>query len=92
MATLYGWLVSAFTLLPGRVLAALGFGVLSYTGYTAAVNSLVYSASNSINSLPLVVYQIAALSGFIDGFGVILSAIVGRSAMIFVDKFSRLSQ
>ncbi|GEM_PF-6815724 len=91
MGAVFSWVVSLLTLIPGRVLFSLGFGVLTFTGYKVAVDSIVSSVVNSVNSLPTEIYNIAALGGFVTGFGIVLAAIVARAGLLFLDRFGKIS-
>lgn len=91
MQVLLAWVLTLFTNIPGRVLAALGFGFLTFTGYSAIVDQLVSASISSVSSIPGSVYNILALTGFVDAFGIILGAIVARSALLSIDQFAKLS-
>lgn len=91
MSALLAWLVQLFTWMPSKVLVLLGFGWLTFSAYQAAVDSLVSSAISSVNSMPGVIYSLASLSGFVDGIGVLLSAIAVRSTFVFIDRLGRLT-
>lgn len=89
MNVIITWLAALLFTLPGRILSSLGIGWLTYTGYKSALESLVSSVQSHINSVPVEIYNLLALSGFVTGIGVILAAIVARAGFVFVDKLAR---
>lgn len=90
MAQVLFWLASFLRTWPATVLGSMGIGWLSFEGYKAAVLAFSNTASASVNSMTGTTYQIADMAGFIDAFGIILSAIVGRAAIVGLDRLARI--
>ncbi len=76
-----GWLLSVLGPFAIRVMVALGFTAVSYTGVTALVSQLVSIAQNNWASLPTVVLQLATLSAIPQVLGMIFGAYAARVAM-----------
>lgn len=89
MTRILAWLLSLFTFLPTRVLTMMGFGWVTYQAFDDGVNNLVGSALSSLGGMNGTAYSILSLTGFIDAVGILLGAIVARSAFVFIDKFAR---
>jgi hypothetical protein len=79
------------TTLPGRVLTALGIGVVTYAAQKAVVDTLIASLRSSFVGLPADVLQIAQLAGFIDCFEILIAAILARVALDTMPKLGVLS-
>jgi hypothetical protein len=75
------WLLTVLGPLAIRVIVALGFTAVSYTGVTALVSQLVTIAQSNWASLPTVVLQLATLSGIPQVMGMIFGAYAARVAM-----------
>ncbi|GAB6140862.1 hypothetical protein JCM14076_15910 [Methylosoma difficile] len=90
MERIFIWLLTVFMSVPGRVLATMGFGWVSYHGYKTAIDEVVSQATSSVNSISGVAYELAGLFGFIDAFGIILGAISGKSVLATVDKLTKI--
>lgn len=90
MSAILSWVFALFEKIPARVLGGLGFGWATYAGYSAAVESFIGSAVSSIQSTGGVLYSILSMTGFIDGFGIILGAISARAALQFIDKLAKI--
>ncbi|MDO8827481.1 DUF2523 family protein [Methylophaga sp.] len=78
-------------LAPGRVLAALGMGFISFGAITAILNALVSQAQNSWNSLAGVALQIASLAGIPEALGIVFGASIARAAIEFLPKLGKLA-
>ena len=91
MSRILTWVIGLFGLMPARILAGLGFGFMTFEGYKAAVQALVDSALDSLNSVSGVAYSIISLAGLVDAFGIVLGALIARSAFHFLDKFVKLT-
>jgi len=78
MPTLFAFLLSAVGPLAIRVLAALGFGAVSFAGVTTAFNALIQYAQTSWGSLPIAVLQIATLCGVPIALGLVFGAASAR--------------
>lgn len=64
-----------------RVIIALGFTVVTFTGVMAAASSLLASAQASWAAVPLTVYQLASLTGFPEFLGLVFGATMSRLAI-----------
>lgn len=72
-----------------RVLIALGFSAVTFTGVTLTSNALISYAQNSWSGIPLDVMQLASLSGIPEFFGMVFGAYVARVSMWAVVSASR---
>lgn len=72
-----------------RVILALGFTAVTFTGVTVTANALITYAQNSWSALPVAVLQLASLSGIPDFFGMVFGALVARMAMWATVSMSR---
>lgn len=81
MTNLFAWLMAAVVPLAVRVLAALGFSAVTYTGVTTLVDQLVQLAQQNWASMPAAVLQLCALSGIPQVMGMIFGAYMARVAM-----------
>ena len=72
------WLLSLVAPFIGRVLTALGFSVVTITGFQIAINSLKDQLVSNVNQLPAEMLQIALLGGIGEGLGMITAAIAVR--------------
>ncbi|MDK6078352.1 DUF2523 domain-containing protein [Massilia varians] len=81
MMNLFAWAMTAIVPLAIRVVAALGFSAVTYTGVTALVDQLVASAQQNWSSMPAAVLQLCALSGIPQVLGMIFGAYMARVAM-----------
>jgi hypothetical protein len=64
-----------------RVLIALSFTAITFTGVTALVGSLVATAQSSWSAMPTAVLQLVTLSGIPQVLGMLFGAMVARVAM-----------
>lgn len=90
MNILLSWILNLIGSIPGRIFSVLGIGWMTYGTYKIAVDGLVNSVISSVNSIGGTIYQLAALAGFIDGFGIILGAVTALGVLKSVDKLTRL--
>ena len=79
MGGIGAWLVALAPALARRVLAALGFGLVSYVGLEAAIGALLSAAKVSLGAAGAA-GQIIALAGFGQACSIIAGAIVTRIA------------
>lgn len=73
-----------------RVLATLGIGIVSYTGFTALLAQANTQIQNSFNGLPADISGLLFLSGVPQAMALILSALAARVAMSQLSKIQRL--
>jgi hypothetical protein len=78
---LFTWLLTAIGPLVVRVVAALGFTAVTYSGVTLIVTNLVTFAQSSWAALPVAVLQLATLSGIPQVMGMIFGAYLARVSM-----------
>lgn len=78
---IFGWLMTALGPIVIRVMAALGFTAVTYSGVTELVGQLVQMAQTSWASLPTTVLQLVTLSGIPQVMGMIFGAYTARLAM-----------
>ena len=75
------WLLTLVGPLVIRVIAALGFTAVTYTGVTALINQLVSTAQQNWSAMPTAVLQLLTLSGIPQVLGMIFGAYMARVAM-----------
>lgn len=75
------WLLSMVAPLVVRAIIALGFTVVTFTGVTDLVASLVSTAQSNWAAMPAAVLQLVALSGIPQVMGMIFGALSARVAM-----------
>jgi hypothetical protein len=78
---LFSWIMAAAVPLAVRIIAALGFTAVTYTGVTALVNELVGIAQQNWSAMPTAVLQLCTLSGIPQVLGMIFGAYMARVAM-----------
>lgn len=78
---LASWLIALIGPLAIRVIAALGFTAVTYTGVTSLVDKLVGVAQQNWASMPLAVLQLVTISGIPQVLGMIFGAYMARVAM-----------
>lgn len=79
------------TTLPGRVLTALGIGVVTYAAQKALADTLVSSLRSSVGGLPGELLQVAQLAGFIDCLEILIAAVLARVVLDTMPKLGVLS-
>lgn len=93
MATLWTFLLSAALPLVLRVLAGLGIGWVTFTGFQSAFDALKQHFLDSYSGIPGTIAQLFGLAGIPDAFSMILGAIAVRSSyMITYGAVSRLTR
>lgn len=90
MANLTIWLASMVPSLVGRVMLALGLGVLTITGIDLAWNSLRATLLSSISALPVDVIGLLGLAGVGDAIGWILGAITARVTLAALTQSAKI--
>jgi hypothetical protein len=73
-----------------QVLATLGLGVVTYTGFSAILTMVHTSISSSFSGLAPDMYNLVLLSGIPTGMGIMLSAISARIGLMQVKKIQLL--
>lgn len=91
MKSLAALLVGLADSLPARILGVLGIGWISYAAIGVAVTSLVSNFEGHWNNIPADVLNILALGGFPEAIGMIIGALIARSALSGVSKLGKLT-
>ena len=91
LAALGGVLINIVGTIVGRVMIALGIGVVTYTGVGASIDFLKAQAISNFNSLPSEVYSILAMLKVGSAINIIVSAIMARLVLdgVTSDTFKR---
>lgn len=74
--------------LVSRVLAAMGFGYVTYEGASSAVDSALSAAKGALAGLGADVLQIMALSGFFEAMAITSGGIVSGLAWMAMKKMA----
>ncbi|MDO9141122.1 MAG: DUF2523 domain-containing protein [Methylobacter sp.] len=90
MPTLAAFLLSIAGTLTGRVLLALGIGWVSYSGLNVLVSQIVDLVKVNYQSLSGVVLQILNLAGAGDAMGILIAALVTRTALVAIKKLAAI--
>lgn len=69
------WLLSLVQPIIARILLALGFSVVTITGFEAAINALKQQLVGAMNGLPSEMLQVVLLGGIGEGLGLITAAV-----------------
>jgi len=91
MASIAVWLAALLPSLVGRVLAALGLGVVTMTGFMVAWNSLKGYVLDNFEGLPTAMMQLAGLAGVGEGLGLVLGAITAKVAYVAIQSASKIA-
>lgn len=89
---LFSFLSLAMRPLLVQFMAMVGIGLLTFTGVTTGINTLITNARGAYTGLPNAVLGLAGLAGLGEGFGIITAAILVRVAVSFMPRFGRLPQ
>lgn len=84
------WLLSLLQPAIGRILAALGFSVVTITGFQLAIDTLKNQLIGSVNQLPGELLQVALLGGIGEGLGMITAAIAVRVMLWQIQNATRV--
>lgn len=84
------FLASAVGPLAKRVLTSLGFGIISFTAITTALNTLIGYAQSAYTGMPAYAFAFLGLAGVGYGLGLIAAAMVFRAAYIAMPKLGQL--
>jgi hypothetical protein len=91
MQTIALWLASLLPSFVARVLAALGMGVVSFTGWTIVWDQVKGLIISNFSGLPVAIAQLAGLAGADTGLGIILGAITMRITYVSVASAARIA-
>lgn len=73
-----------------RVMVSLGFGIVTMTGVTLAVQSAVNSAKAAFGGITGVVADLVAIAGFFSAASILAGGLVAAASMMVVKKFQLL--
>mgnify|MGYP001806290380 FL=1 len=90
MANLAAWFAALIPTLVGRVMLALGFGVLTVAGIDAGWDALRDELYANLGAMPLSIIQLSGLSGAGDALAYIIGAISARIALYVATKGARI--
>ncbi len=82
------WLSDISWPLVSRVLVALGFGTVTYTGADTALQSALGAAKAAVGGIAVDVAQLLALAGFFDFMAITSGGIVSGLAWIVLKRFA----
>lgn len=91
MKGLASFIVSILDIAPGRVLAALGMGFVSYAAVGAVITSLVTQLTSTWNGIGGAGLQLISLAGFPTGLGIVIGAIVARVSLTQIPKLGKIT-
>lgn len=75
------WIISLAGPIAFRVLLAIGFSTVTFTGVTVAIQSLIDTAVSNWANLPGDVLGLAGVAGIPQAIGIICGAVVARAGM-----------
>lgn len=78
---LVAWILSLVGPIVIRAVLALGFSAVSFAAVTTICNQLISIAQNNWSLLPVVVLQLASLSGVPQALGMLFAAWVARVSL-----------
>ncbi len=88
MDGLTGWLASVSWPIVSRVLAALGFGTVTYTGMNAAVTAYLGQMKGLFGGLASEVLNLFAMAGGFEVLSITSGGIVSGMAFMVLKKFA----
>lgn len=91
MASVAVWLAALLPSLVARVLAALGMGVITVTGFNIAWNQLKAIIISNFQGFPADIAALAGLAGVGTGIGIILGAITARVTFMALMSGARIA-
>lgn len=90
MQKLAVWLASMVPSLVAKVLAALGMGVLTITGFTIAWNTVKAMIIFHFAGMPAAILGLSSLAGVGEALGIIFGAITARVAYTALISSSKI--
>lgn len=85
------WLAALIPSFVGRVLAALGMGVVTMTGFDVAWGQVHDLIISNVQGLPAAAAGLAGLAGVGEGLGIVLGAISARVAFTVLMSSARIA-
>jgi len=73
-----------------RILAALGVGTITYTGYTLFLEQVKNAIVNNFTGMAGPAFELAAMMGFQQAVGIMLGALIARMSVTQFKKFGIL--
>jgi hypothetical protein len=70
-----------------RLLAVLGFGFVSYTGFDTLITTLVGTVTTTWTGMGSKFVQLSAIGGFTDALGYMLAGVSTKAALVATKKF-----
>ena len=90
MMKLGAWLAALMPGLAGRVLVALGFSIVTFTGFTVSVGLAKDSIIANIQGAPSAIVSLMSLAGVGHGLGMIFGAVTFRLAYWQLSQSTKL--
>jgi hypothetical protein len=84
------WLLSMMQPLIGRILAALGFSVVTITGFELVIDTVKNMVRDGINTLPADTLNLFLYAGGGQGLGMILGAITTKLLLWQVQRATQI--
>lgn len=84
------WLLSLVQPFLAKILLALGFSVVTITGFEAAIGQVKQQLVGSINALPLDLLNVFLLAGGGKGVGIILAAVAVKVLLWQVSSATKI--
>ncbi|CAB5680849.1 DUF2523 domain-containing protein [Comamonas aquatica] len=84
------WLLSMMQPLIGRILAALGFSVVTITGFELVIDTVKNMVRDGINTLPADMLNLFLYAGGGQGLGMILGAITTKLLLWQVQRATQI--
>lgn len=91
MASIAVWLAALLPSFVARVLASMGLGVVTVTGFTVAWNSLKNLIVSNFQGFPADIAGLAGLAGVGEGLGIVLGAITARVTFAALMSASKIA-
>ncbi|WP_159912021.1 DUF2523 domain-containing protein [Pantoea sp. 18069] len=84
------WLLSLVQPFIAKILLALGFSVVTITGFEAAINQVKQQLVGSINALPVDLLNVFLLAGGGKGVGIILAAVAVKVLLWHISSATKI--
>jgi hypothetical protein len=82
------WLADMVKPIATRAMVALGFGTVTYTGATSAIDGAVDSVRSTLGGLTADIAQLLAMSGIFDALAIASGSLTTAVAMMVLKKFA----
>lgn len=86
--SLGSWLAAIVYPLATRALVGLGFGYLTYTGVTTAIDGAMANAQAAMQGMPLAVFQLVGKFGFFDFMSITSGGLVSGLVWLQLKKLA----